>query len=183
MSQGELLEPSFADAIAAIEQASELPPSRRMHCEAPGVVSLQRTPQICHSRLRGNDNLILVFKQAGVLYFYTTRRNRIRGETMHGLTGTFCAHVCTAAAAVLVSWQVMIPAEEQDVTAISRVPLSQWGHEGNFDTLGKCLAYRKDLIHEAVTIEQAYGQKIPKWEIVRIAATCVSTDDPRLKKK
>ena len=31
MSQDELLEPSFADAIAAIEQASELPPSRRTH--------------------------------------------------------------------------------------------------------------------------------------------------------
>ena len=28
MSQDGLLEPSFADAIAAIEQASELPPSR-----------------------------------------------------------------------------------------------------------------------------------------------------------
>ena len=31
MTETELLEPSFADAIAAIEQASELPQSRRTH--------------------------------------------------------------------------------------------------------------------------------------------------------
>ena len=31
MDDNGLLEPSFADAIAAIEQSSELPPSRRTH--------------------------------------------------------------------------------------------------------------------------------------------------------
>src|ERR1700730_7362392 len=31
MHENGLLEPSFADAIAAIEQSSELPPSRRTH--------------------------------------------------------------------------------------------------------------------------------------------------------
>jgi hypothetical protein len=31
MADNRLLEPSFADAIAAIEQSSELPPSRRTH--------------------------------------------------------------------------------------------------------------------------------------------------------
>lgn len=102
---------------------------------------------------------------------------------MSSASAGFRAQIGYVATIVLASWQVMIPAEENDVTAISRVPLAQWGHEGNFDTLAKCLAYRKELIDDATAIERTYGQKIPKWEIVRLAATCVSTDDPRLGKK
>ena len=53
MSQDELLEPSFADAIAAIEQASELPPSRRTHwvCSISQIAkALGRPPESIAAR-------------------------------------------------------------------------------------------------------------------------------------
>jgi hypothetical protein len=84
------------------------------------------------------------------------------------------------AEAAQVGWQVMIPNEENDVRAIYNVPLSQWGHEGQFNTLQECLAYREELFRQADRIEQAVGRRVPKWEAVR-AAQCISTDDPRIK--
>lgn len=103
------------------------------------------------------------------------------------LAQVWCLSLCglavsPALAGAPVIWQVMIPNEENDVRAIEKMPLSQWGHEGQFDTLEECLAYREELFRDADMIEKAFGAKIPKWEIVR-AAQCVSTDDPRLKEK
>ena len=98
----------------------------------------------------------------------------------------WCLAVCgilfvpAAMAAAQVNWQVMIPSEESDANAASKIPLSQWGREGQFNTLQECLAYREQLFREADMIEMAVGRKVPKWEIVR-AAQCISTGDPRLK--
>lgn len=101
---------------------------------------------------------------------------------MTGRASQFCSQMCIIATVALVSWQVMIPNEENDVKAIYSMPLSQWGHEGHFNTLNECLAYREEIFRQADMIEQTVGRKIAKWEIVR-AAKCISTDDPRLQKK
>jgi len=86
-----------------------------------------------------------------------------------------------AAALALVGWLMMTPPTARDGKILYNAPLADWEHERGGDTEAQCRANIENLLRG---IKKAYPDSLKeeKWQAVR-AAKCISTDDPRLKKK
>jgi len=83
-----------------------------------------------------------------------------------------------AAALALVGWYLMIPPLRADRTHDDSASMSRWRISDSFDSAAEC---RETLLRRWNRAEDQKESRGAKDEYLK--ATCVSTDDPRLKEK
>ena len=75
-------------------------------------------------------------------------------------------------------WYLMMPIlDPHNSWKPLQLPLSQWDHEGSYDTARDCAEAREDLLN------QFRKDKMPEraLEAEMMLGQCIATDDPRLK--
>jgi len=103
-----------------------------------------------------------------------------------------------AAALALVGWYLMVPPIESCNGAFSghacdQPPLAEWRTVGTYDSLSACgnskalwIEKGKMYLGEMEASSRSPTTRMPSYEAsatIDLAATCVSSDDPRLKEK
>jgi hypothetical protein len=95
-----------------------------------------------------------------------------------------------AAAFALVGWYLMIPPRVSDwpVAYDTNAPLTKWKQGGSFDTAKECDEKRTksaaSMLQASENMPTEKRQKAMQTVVAMLSALqCISTDDPRLKKK
>ncbi len=92
-----------------------------------------------------------------------------------------------AAALALTGWYLVIPPAQntEDPRVDAEAPLSQWQVESSYDTAAQCEAARAEARKPIRwPAEQGKFAKLDAYDnLAHEMATCIATDDPRLKEK
>jgi hypothetical protein len=92
-----------------------------------------------------------------------------------------------AAALALVGWYLMLPPVTSGHRVNAEAPLSQWERSsGTYDVVGECQGAIAKLRHVRTPLRLMVDDKIHTPEVLArqfASATCIASDDPRLKRK
>jgi hypothetical protein len=86
-----------------------------------------------------------------------------------------------AAALALVGWYLLTPPSSAEGKFKENAPLTNWLHNGSYDSAASC-----EAVHRKLNRAPVLGVTADEQNHVRMSfmlSRCISTDDPRLKEK